>query len=415
MINQWIPRWEEEYIKGWLDKTGKGLLLLGARQIGKSSILKRIMTSLSDVVFCNYASPSMLQNHRISLDSLKNEIEYKIESAKGHIVTVIVDEAPRLPAVFDLAQEMMDEQKGKVRFVMTGSSARRLQAGTFNRLPGRIVARELWPVALGEMPDSIQKKLEDHLVFGTLPEVVTDTSIRGELLSSYVGLYVREEIEQENLVRSPEVFSRFLKLAAGESGGLLNAGKLAKQIGASLKTVQRFYEVLTSTRLAFFLSPFTHGRLRGEIIQTPKYYWFDNGVRNAAAARPLDRSLNEIEGGLLFEHLMIQEAHKVVSAYSRPSKPVTCHFWKAHNGKEIDLVLVKSGHEVAQYEFKYTKAINDKYFDGFRKYDELVNKNKFKITKRAVVAPVARNQKHGAMSVICVNEYLKSLMDFVTS
>jgi predicted AAA+ superfamily ATPase len=400
----WIQRLEENKITEWLSQSNKGVILIGARQIGKSSLLKKIAPT--DSIVINYASPRTLNEHRISLEAFRDELIAAVrERTSKTPLTVIVDEAPRNPEIFNLAQELMDEYP--IRFILTGSSARRLQSGTFNRLPGRVALREMWPLALLE---SFPDKLDERLIWGMLPEIVTNPKIRGELLGSYVGLYIREEIEQENLVRSPDIFSRFLKLAAGESGGLINAAKLAKQLGNSLKSVLRFYEILAATRVAFYLPPFVAGNLRQEVIRTPKFYLFDNGVRNAAAGRPLTLSLLDLEGGLLFEHLLIQEAFKIVAALSSPENPVSIYYWREHNGKEIDLVLERGDGTLALFEFKFTRDLSEKHTAPFHLFASRYSK---KISTRMLVAPVSRSRQLDGINIVSPKKYVETLKEWV--
>ncbi len=408
----WTPRWNEDWFNQWLPSSPKGVVLFGARQTGKSSLIKKIRQFAGDSLLYNYASTKTLNDHRISLEPCRGEILAALEGRKhGNIpLTVFVDEAPRNAAMFDLAQELMDIHKGELRFVLTGSSARQLLDGSANRLPGRVFQREMWPLALGELGGAANAK--DAMVFGLLPEITHMGMGREELLASYSGIYVREEIEQENLVKSPEIFSRFLPLASAEAGGLLNHAKLARQLGIAPQTVKRFYEILVSTKVAFYLTPFTNGHDRKEVIQTPKFYWFDNGVRNALASRPLQASLLNLEGGLLFEHLLVQEAAKTIAALSSPKNPIRMHYWRSHNGREVDLVLQSGVGKTALFEFKFTATPDVASIKGIPLFLE---SNKTLKAKSFIVAPLPRDQTIGNLRCLTVESYVRTLKEFVTA
>jgi predicted AAA+ superfamily ATPase len=174
------------------------------------------------------------------------------------------------------------------------------------------------------------------LVLGTLPGVLAASpSDRADMLRSYTLGYLREEIQAEALVRSLEGFSRFLELAALESGTATNYRKLGSEVGLTLNTVKNYYSILLDTLVAVLLEPHTRNARR-RLALTPKLYLFDLGVRNAAAGLPLGPALVKLDAGRLFEHWVVLEIVRRISYFAPGSRPA---FWRSSDGAEVDLVL----------------------------------------------------------------------------
>lgn len=260
---------------------------------------------------------------------------------------VLIDEVQRLPSLLNTVQSLVDSSKREgraLRFLLTGSSARKLRRGNANLLPGRISMFELGPLIDSEVPGGIDVKRALRL--GTLPEPYleeSETSAR-RLLRSYAGTYLKEEIQAEALTRNLEGFSRFLFSAAEESGRFLDFSKLAKRAKVSRTSTVRFFEILEDTLIAHRVAPF-HAAKTADLVKHARFFFFDTGVLNAllgAFETPADRM------GFLFEHFLFSQMRVGAAA-----KEMECRIWgfRTRGGLEIDFV-VECGDEVWAIEAK---------------------------------------------------------------
>ncbi len=199
-------------------------------------------------------------------------------------------------------------------FILTGSSARQLRRGSANLLPGRSIAHTLTPVmqaecrpstllpaALPAEPRFPQRSLEDYLLFGSLPGLYSEgRDAWAETLATWADLYIENEVRQENIVRDMGAFSRFIELAALESGRIVNYTKMASAVGVAVNTLRNFFQVLEDTFLGIRVPPFTETRRR--VALAPRFVLFDIGVRHALAGLRISEDLIRIGAEELFEH-----------------------------------------------------------------------------------------------------------------
>jgi predicted AAA+ superfamily ATPase len=269
---------------------------------------------------------------------------------------VIIDEVQKVPALLDEVHWMI-ENRG-LRFILCGSSARKLKRGHANLLGGRAVRYELYPLVSAEVPDF---DLNRALNYGLLPRHYQSHNPR-RLLQSYVGDYLREEIAAESLVRNLPSFSRFLETAALTNGEILNYTKIASECGVSSPTVKEYYQITIDTLLGRFLPAYVR-RAKRRQIRSPKFYFIDIGVTATLARRGEVQPGSELFGRA-FEQFIINEV-LAYAQYSEKLFPV--HYWKTASGAEIDLVL--GDHQVA-VEIKSSSQIKPRHLKGLRTFKE---------------------------------------------
>jgi predicted AAA+ superfamily ATPase len=275
----------------------------------------------------------------------------QIERAKPD--WVVIDEVQKNPALLD--QVHHEIEKRGVKFALTGSSARKLKRGGANLLAGRAFINYLYPLTHKEL--STDFELMEVLKWGSLPEVFHfDTDLeKEEYLKSYVNTYLKEEVFQEQLVRSTHAFQKFLPIAAQMNGCILNLSSIAKDLGVDWTTVRTYYDILEDTLLGFRL-PALAKSLRKQQLKSAKFYLFDTGVYRA-----LQRTLKlEVDTGqkmgLLFEQFMILEMHRL-NNYNR--KDFKMSYLATQGGLEVDVVVERPGMPMALVEIKSTDSVKD--------------------------------------------------------
>jgi predicted AAA+ superfamily ATPase len=269
---------------------------------------------------------------------------------------IIIDEVQKLPALLDEVHWLI-ENKG-LRFILCGSSARKLKRDHGNLLGGRAVRYELFPFVYREIPDF---SLENALNHGLIPSIYP-SEISERLKQSYVSDYLKEEIAAEALIRNMPAFSRFLEIASMSNGELLNYQNIASECGVSAPTVKEYFQILYDTLIGRTL-PAYRKRSKRRIILAPKFYFFDIGIVGFLAKRGKVEPGSELFGRA-FEHFIYSEiiAH---SSYSELFYPVT--YWRTASGFEIDFVLGDS--EVA-IEVKSSNLIHNRHLKGIQAYKE---------------------------------------------
>ena len=306
-----------------LHKTKKSILLLGPRQVGKSTILSELKPELT----INLAN----ETEFLSFATNPGEIESRIAEAKPK--TIFVDEVQRLPSLLNTIQALIDEDKSK-RFFLSGSSARKLRRGQANLLPGRIFSYKLGPLSCLELDFKMdtQKALE----LGTLPEPYIETRTHAEkLLRSYTATYLREEILAESLTKQIQGFSRFLQIAAETSGQFLDFSKLASKAKVNRSAARRYYDLLEDTLLCDRVEAFQKDEI--DLVKHPKYYFFDIGVVNGVLQN-FKASADRV--GTLMEHLFFNQLKN--TSYCLDLDLKISHF-RTRNGLEVDFVVEHRG------------------------------------------------------------------------
>lgn len=381
----------ERLLKPRLEAHARSVLLLGPRQVGKSTLLR----SLSPDLILDLASPSTFREYAAQPERFERELE----AAPAATRTVMIDEVQRVPPLLDAVQSVLDAHPRRFRFLLSGSSARKLRRGQANLLPGRVVLHHLHPLLARELGGEF--RLERALAHGTLPGIhgETDPALREPILRSYVDAYLREEIQAEALVRDIGGYARLLDLAAASSGRILNLNALSREAAVGYETARRYLDVLEDT-LVLFRVPAWSGSDRASLVAHPKLLFFDIGVRNAVLRRPLDRPLDD-ERGLLLDHLVGLELIRRTTGMWPGAR--VFHF-RTRGGAEVDYVL-EDGRDLWAIEVKASRSLDAHEPRGFQ---ALADRTK-RLKRRVVVFLGARKQKLGKVEGIPIEEFLEEL------
>lgn len=340
-----------------LEAVPRSFFLFGPRQTGKSTWLNRL--ALENTWFINLLDSETYFRYLRDPGQFGREAQARMRQG---VEWVILDEVQRIPDLLNEVQNLLDSTP--LRFILSGSSARKLRRGGANLLGGRALLRYLHPFTVKEL--GLDFDLERALRFGTLPPLQgLDISEARDILRSYVEIYLREEIQAEGLVRNLGGFTRFLDLAAAYAGSILNYSSLGKEAGLPVKTVQSYFEVLEDTLIGFRLDAWTRSPLK-RLVAHPKFYIFDNGVTNALARR-LAEPLDPVSRGGLFEQFLIQETRRRFD-YARADARL--FYWRTNNGAEVDLVIEVNGRIVFAVEFKSRPWVSGADLSGLRSFRE---------------------------------------------
>lgn len=329
----------------------KSFFLLGPRATGKSTLIKKQLQGEA-VIFDLLRGDLYLR-----LSANPGDLEGLVEAAlakKPHQY-IVIDEVQKLPLLLDEVHRLIE--KHQWRFLLTGSSARKLKHGHANLLAGRAWMAHLHTLSWKEISNF---NLERYLRYGGLPAVYL-SEFPEEELNAYVTLYLHEEIQAEGLVRKLPLFSRFLTMAALTNGQLLNYSKIASDSGIPASTVREYYSILEDTLLGFQLLPWMKS-VKRKAISTSKFYLFDSGVTHAlTGTKILDR--NSDLYGRSFEHWIALEL-KTYLDYHRIND--TLCFWQSKHQHEVDFIIgdhtaieVKASRKISPRDLKNLKLLQE--------------------------------------------------------
>ena len=273
---------------------------------------------------------------------------------------VIIDEIQKVPTLLDEVHWLIENKK--LSFVLCGSSARKLKRSHANLLGGRAWRFELHPLTTKELGEEFD--LLKALNRGLIPSHYLDEDY-GRSLKAYINDYLKEEIQNEGLVRNLPAFARFLDAVAFTHGELVNYTNIANECGIDAKTVAEYFQILVDTLVGSFLEPFHRRRKRRVISETRRFYLFDVGVANALTRRSLEIDRGP-EFGRAFEHLVLMEL-TAYRAYHEKDGPL--RFWRTKEGYEVDFVVddaavaieVKGSRTISSQELKGLKVFVDEY------------------------------------------------------
>ena len=328
------------------------MLLLGPRQTGKSTLA---LEAFPSATYVNLSSADTFRE-------LSDRPELVRQRMFPGTTQLIIDEAQRIPELFDEVQVMLDRDKS-LRVLLTGSSARKLRRTGINLLPGRVWQERLFPLVHCEIGHG---RVNDRLTRGSLPAMIDSPDFRQEL-KNYVGVYLDEEVRAEGLVRGIGDFSRFLTVAALSNGEQLNFTNIASDTGIKVNTVRSYFQILEDTLIGFQLPSFRQTLTR-KAVATPKFYFFDNGVVNALLNRFEVSPESELYRGAI-EHLVFSEL-KAYLAYNQLDYELT--YWRTHSKFEVDFVV---GDQVA-IEVKAARRVSGRDEKGLQALAEEVTLKK---------------------------------------
>ncbi len=321
--------------------------LFGARGTGKTHLLKERYAHGNNW-YLDLLNPALSRKYLLNPEVFLQELA----ALKPRPEWVIIDEVQKVPSLLDLIHQQIESTKQK--FILSGSSARKLKRGAANLLAGRAFVYNLFPLTVKEIGNSFN--LQEALHWGTLPKLLDlpDVQDKREYLRAYANTYLREEILQEQIIRKLEPFQRFLPVAAQMAGKVINYSKIAMDTGTSVPTIQSYFQILEDTLLGFALPQF-HESIRKRQRSNPKFYFFDIGIQ-----RTLLDELNTTVSprtsvyGHAFEQFVINEINRLQSYYR---KDYRLSYILTGAGVEIDLIIERPGLKRAAVEIKSTTNI----------------------------------------------------------
>lgn len=294
--------------------------LFGPRGTGKSTWIEAQLPSALRVDLLDQATYLELAGHAERLGAMADARRTKV---------IVIDEVQKLPTLLDEVHRLIEARR--FRFVLTGSSARKLRRSGTNLLAGRARTIEMHPFTATELGS--RWKLAHAIRHGMLPTVWVEDD-PAAYLKSYVGTYLREEVQQEALVRNLASFTRFLEAASFSQGAPLNMNAVAADCGINRKTVENHFDLLEDLLLAFRLPVFAR-RAKRKITTHPKFFFFDAGVFRAIRPRgPLD-SADEVDGAAI-ETLLVQSLR---AENANAGLGYEISYWRTGAGEEVDVVL----------------------------------------------------------------------------
>jgi predicted AAA+ superfamily ATPase len=315
--------------------------LFGARQTGKTTI---VQSRYPEAWYVNLLQEETFYGFGKEPGLFRRQAEEQI--LRQGKKTIIIDEVQRIPELLNDVQVLID-RFNTIRFVLTGSSARKLKRKGVNLLAGRAVDRRLFPYISSEIASDFS--LETVLKYGTLPGIYGKSpETMKDQLTAYVNTYLREEIRQEGLVRKLGGFSRFLDIAASQNAEIVSFSDMARECGVSSHTIKSHYEVLEDTMIVFALHP-----------------WQRSTRKRLVAHKRLGMELEPGIRGRLFEAFVILELYRRIH-YA--ASDATLYFWRTNMGAEVDCVVENHGKLVAACEIKSSRVIDGRDLSGLKSF-----------------------------------------------
>jgi predicted AAA+ superfamily ATPase len=347
------------FIKRYLDLNrflkNKSILFLGPRRTGKTQYILNQLKP--DIIYDLLDSRQFL---RLSQRPFLIE-----EEIKNNNQIVVIDEIQKLPILMDQVHRLIESKN--IKFVLTGSSARKLKRTHTSLMAGRAKIISLMPFVYPEIKD-FGFDIERIIKYGTLPPIFLSSNPKDELID-YVSTYIKEEIQYEAMVRNIESFSRFLNVAALSNAELINFTQISSDSGVKQRTVIEYFKILEDTLIGNLLIPYKSENER-KIYSRAKFYFFDIGVVNSILNR-FDVVKGTSDFGKLFEHFIFNE---LLAYKSYTGKIETINFWRDYYGNEVDFIIngeilieVKSKDMVVERDIKGIYAFSKKHSNVKRK------------------------------------------------
>ena len=363
-------------------ETESSLFLFGARQTGKSTILRK---EFPKSVFIDLLDSELRMRFK-----RRPSLLYEMLKDKESNTIVVIDEIPEVPELLNEVHRLISEKD--IIFVLCGSSARKLKRKGYNTLGGRAYPCYFYPLTSNEITDF---DLDRALTYGLLPTHYLAKNPK-RLLAAYVDVYLKEEIQEEALARTLTGFHRFLEIAALTNGEIVNYANIASECGVSAQTIKSYFGILEDTLVGYMIPAYTKVMKR-RLVQAPRFFFFDVGLTNHLLHR--DALLRGTpEYGHAFEHFIIME---LIAYIGYNHKEEQLSYWRTHTGVEVDVVIgnaklaieIKSADEIAKRHMKGLKSFGDDYPD----------------CRKIIVSLDRINRKEDDIELIYVHDFLKML------
>ena len=332
--------------------SGKAIIVLGPRQVGKTTLLKNIAKKKGRHLFLNGDDPTTQQQ-------LEGANTQTLKQIIAKHTLVFLDEAQRIKNI-GLTLKLITDQFKNVQLLVSGSSALELASEVNEPLTGRKWEYQMYPVSWREFYDYLghldtHRQLEQRLVYGMYPEVITKQGEEREVLQQLAGSYLYKDLLSLGGIRRPEVLDKLLRALALQLGNEVSYNELSNMLQVDKNTINNYIQLLEKAYVIFRLQPFSRN-LRNEITSSRKIYFYDNGIRNALIANFNPLGLRQ-DTGALWENFLISERMKLLHYHS---KWATTYFWRTHARQEIDYIEERDG-KIFAYEFKWNKKAKSKF------------------------------------------------------
>lgn len=352
------------------NKYNDSVFVWGARQVGKTTWL---MAKYPNCRIYDLLRPTEFERLLRHPELLSEELK---DFEQGD--TVIIDEIQKLPQLLDEVHYLI--QRKNIRFILSGSSARKLRRAGTNLLGGRATIEQMFPFVSAEIPDFDLVRAVNN---GMIPRhYLVDNP--WERLRGYIGVYLNEEIREEAMIRNLRSFSHFLEVAAQCNGEMLVYKNIAQDCGIDYRTVKEYFTILEDTLFGYLIPGFSKTKKR-KAISAPKFYMFDVGVVNYLTHR---RGImpGSDDFGHSFEHFIIQE---IVAYLGYRHSDDTLSYWRSVSGYEVDAII---GNGRIAIEIKSSEEVRSRHTRGLRAFSEdfpearliLVSLDKYKRTDNGV-------------------------------
>ena len=335
---------------------GKAIILIGARQVGKTTLFKKLLADYETVLWLNCDEPDVRH-------LLTDPTATQLDRFFGRQKIICIDEAQRVKNI-GLTLKLITDQLPDKQLLVTGSSALELSNHINEPLTGRKFEYNLYPLSHEELLRSFgmlesNRLLEEQLIFGSYPDIISNPEDRVELLTQLASSYLYKDLFNYQQIRKPEVLQLLLEALALQLANEVSYHELANSLGVDAETVKKYIDLLEKTFVVFRLRAFSRN-LRTELKKSRKIYFFDNGIRNA-----LIRNFNPLalrpDVGALWENYLVSERIKR-NSYAM----YFCHnyFWRTRQQQEIDYLEEYNG-KLYAWEFKWNKKAKVKFSKTF--------------------------------------------------
>lgn len=350
-----ITRISEKRLTQWLFK-GKALVLTGARQVGKTTLLQNLLVDNKEKLWLN-ADETIVRERleNLNLEDLKGVV--------GNYKVVVIDEIQRIPNAGLLLKLLVDNFKS-TQIIATGSSALDISERIFEPLTGRHLLFHLYPFSLAEMYHGkssfeVEQKLPFHLVYGCYPDIYNYQSDAETLLKNLANQYLYKDVLVWKDIRKPELLDKLLKLLAHQICSEVSINELANQLKVKSETIESYIDLLEKSFVIFRLNAYSTNT-RKEVTKMSKIYFWDNGIRNAITGNFDDFNTRQ-DKGLLWENFIISDRMKM-NAWNNTD--IQSFFWRNYNQSEVDYIENNKG-ELFAYEMKWNSKKNPKISKAF--------------------------------------------------
>lgn len=360
------------------------LFLFGARQTGKTSLLRE---RFPDNIYYDLLEFDTMMRFRQRPSLLRDLL---VEVPEGSLV--IIDEIQQVPELLNEIHLLISRKN--IRFILCGSSARKLRRNSVNTLGGRALSTTLYPLVSAEIPDFNLIRAVNN---GMMPAIYPLDNPRRQI-QAYVDIYLKEEIMAEALVRNLMGFSNFLRAAAMTDGEMVNYQNIAQDCGVSAKTVKEYFSILSDTLIGYMIPAYTKTNKRS-VVQAPRFYFFDVSIPNFLLNRN-DLLPGSTEFGHAFEHFFMQELVAYLG-YTNSIEPLS--YWRTYTGLEVDAVI---GEARIAIEFKSVTEVRTGHVKNLKHFVE-----DHPNARLIIVSLDKFNRKHGQVECLYAYDFLKLLWE----